>query len=128
MKRSQSNDAPSGELPKRNFLSWNRAGQPRCLRVELADGTFFVLPYQQLVCVGFEPGTDDTINVTIAQHEVKIRGKKLRELALAFQKFTVDWVKQWPAGSVAGASGDDVHIASIAVTKIQAPQRPGLPL
>ena len=128
MKRSQSNDAPSGDLPKRNFLSWNRAGQPRCLRVELADGTFFVLPYQHLVCVGFEPGTDDTINVTIAQHEVKIRGKNLRELALAFQKFTVDWVKQWPAGSVAGANGEGVHIASIAVTKIQAPQRPGLPL
>jgi len=128
MKRSQSNDALSGDLPKRNYLSWNRAGQPRCLRVELADGTFFVLPYQHLICVGFEPGTDDTINVTIAHHEVKIRGKNLRELALAFQKFTVDWVKQWPAGSVAGASGDGVHIASIAVTKIQAPQRPGLTL
>ena len=126
MKRSQSTDAPSGDLPKRNFLSWNRAAQPRCLRVELADGTFFVLPYQHLICVGFEPGTDDTINVTIAQHEVKIRGKKLRELALAFQKFTVDWVKQWPAGSVAAASGDGVHIASITVAKIQAPQRPGL--
>ena len=122
MKRSQSNDAPSGDLPKRNFLSWNRAGQPRCLRVELADGTFFVLPYQHLVCVGFEPGTDDTINVTIASHEVKITGKNLRELALAFQKFTVDWVKQWPAGSVAAASGEGVHIASIAVTKIQTPQ------
>ena len=128
MKRSQSNDTPLGEPPKRNFLSWNRAGQPRCLRVELTDGTFFVLPYNHLVCVGFEPGTDDTINVTIAHHEVKIRGKNLRELALAFQKFTVDWVKQWPAGSVAGASGDGVHIASIAVTKIQAPQRPGLTL
>jgi hypothetical protein len=128
MKRSQSNDTPSGEPPKRNFLSWNRAGQPRCLRVELTDGTFFALPYNHLVCVGFEPGTDDTINVTIAQHEVKIRGKKLRELALAFQKFTVDWVKQWPAGSVAGAGGEGVHIASIAVTKIQVPQRPGLPL
>jgi hypothetical protein len=93
MKRSQSKDAPSGDLPKRNFLSWNRAVQPRCLRVELADGTFFVLPYQHLVCVRFEPGTDDTISVTISGHEVKITGKNLRELALAFQKFTVDWVK-----------------------------------
>ena len=128
MKRSQGKDASSGDQPKGNSLSWNRAGQPRCLRVELADGTFFVLPYQHLVCVGFEPGTEDTINVTIAQHEVKIRGKKLRELALAFQKFTVDWVKQWPAGTVAGASGEGVHISSIAVTKIQAPQRPGVSL
>jgi hypothetical protein len=119
MKRSQSDDAPSGELPKRNFLSWNRAGQPRCLRVELADGTFFVLPYQHLICVGFEPGTDDTINVTIAHHEVKIRGKNLRELALAFQKFTVDWVKELPGRCVAGANGEGVHISSIVVTKVQ---------
>jgi len=122
MKRSQSNDAPSGELPKRNFLSWNRAGQPRCLRVELADGTFFVLPYQHLVCVGFEPGTEDTINVTIAQHEVKIRGKNLRELALAFQKLAVDWVRELPARYAASANHDGVHIASIGVTEIKPPQ------
>ncbi|MGA2255286.1 MAG: hypothetical protein ABSG53_11540 [Thermoguttaceae bacterium] len=119
MKRSQSDDAPSGELPKRNFLSWNRAGQPRCLRVELADGTFFVLPYQHLGCVRFEPGTDDTVNVIIASHEVKITGKNLRDLALAFQKFTVDCVKELPKRFVAAANGQGVHIASIAVTKIQ---------
>jgi len=122
MKRSQSQDAPSGDLPERNFVSWNRAVQPRCLRVELADGIFFVLPYQHLVCVGFEPGTDDKINVTSARHEVKITGKNLRELALAFQKFTVDWVKELPARFVTAANGEGVHIASIVVTKIQAPQ------
>jgi len=128
MKRSQSNDALSGDLPKRNFLSWNRAGQPRCLRVELADGTFFVLPYQHLVCVRFEPGADEAINITISGHEVKIMGKNLRELALAFQKFTVDWVKELPRRYVAVANGEGVHIASIAVTKIQAQQRPDVPL
>ncbi len=73
-----------------------------------------------LVCVRFEPGTDDTINVTIALHEVKIAGKNLRELALAFQKFTVDWVKELPPRYAAAANGEGVHIASIAVTKIQA--------
>ena len=128
MKRSQSKDAPSGDSPKRNFLSWNRAGQPRCLRVELADGTFFVLPYQHLVCVRFEPGADEAINITISGHEVKITGKNLRELALAFQKFTVDWVKELPRRYVAVANGEGVHIASIAVTKIQAQQRPDVPL
>ena len=86
MKRSQSKDAPSGDSPKGNFLSWNRAVQPRCLRVELADGTFFVLPYQHLVCVRFEPGTDETINITISGHEVKITGKNLRELGLGVSK------------------------------------------
>jgi hypothetical protein len=128
MKRSQSKDAPSGDLPKRNFLSWSRAGQPRCLRVELADGTFFVLPYQHLVCVKFEPGTEESINITMSGHEVKITGKNLRELALAFQKFTVDWVKELPRRYAAVANGEGVHIASIAVTKIQAQQRPDVPL
>jgi len=128
MKRSQSKDAPSGDSPKGNFLSWNRAVQPRCLRVELADGTFFVLPYQHLVCVRFEPGADEAINITISGHEVKITGKNLRELALAFQKFTVDWVKELPRRYVAVANGEGVHIASIAVTRIQAQQRPDVPL
>ena len=128
MKRSQSKDAPSGDPPKGNCLSWSRAGQPRCLRVELADGTFFVLPYQHLVCVRFEPGADEAINITISGHEVKIMGKNLRELALAFQKFTVDWVKELPRRYVAVANGEGVHIASIAVTKIQAQLRPGLNL
>ena len=130
MKRSQGKDAPSGDPPIGNFLSWNRAGQPRCLRVELADGTFYVFPYQHLAYVKFEPGTDETINVTVSSHEVKITGKNLGELALAFQKFTVDWVKELPGRGrfVAAANGEGVHIASIAVTKTQASQRPGLPL
>ena len=129
MKRSQSIDAPSGDSPKGNSLSWNRAGQPRCLRVELADGTSYLFPYQHLAHVKFEPGTDETINITISSHEVKITGKNLRELALAFQKFTIDWVKELQPGRfVAAANGEGVHIASIAVTKIQAQQRPGLSL
>ena len=122
MKRSHSKDVPAGAPPRKNSLSWNKDVQPRCLRVELADGTSFVLPYQHLVCVRFEPGTDDTVNVIIARHEVKITGKNLRELALAFQKLAVDWVKELPARYVAAANGEGVHIASIAVTTIQAPQ------
>ena len=122
MKRSQGKDAPSDDLPKGNSLSWNRTVQPRCLRVELADGIFFVLPYQHLVCVRFAPGTDDTIHVTIARHEVKITGKNLRELTLAFQKLSVEWVREFPARFAATANREGVHIASIAVTEIRASQ------
>jgi hypothetical protein len=88
----------------------------------LADGTFFGLPYQHLVCVGFEPGTDDTINVTIARHEVKITGKNLRELALAFQKLAVEWVRELPARYAAVANHGEVLIISIKVCDLQAPQ------
>jgi len=122
MKRSQSKDAPSGDSPKGNFLSWNRAVQPRCLRVELANGTFFALPYQHLGCVRFEPGTDETINVTISGHKVKITGQRLRELGLAFQKLAVDWVKELPARYATTSNREDVYIVSIAVTEIQGPQ------
>ena len=122
MKRSQSKDAPSGDPPKGNFLSWNRAVQPRCLRVELANGTFFALPYQHLGCVRFEPGTDETINVTISGHKVKITGQRLRELGLAFQKLAVDWVKELPARYATTLNREDVYIVSIAVTEIQGPQ------
>jgi len=51
---------------------------------------------------------------------VKITGKNLRELALTFQKFTIDWVKELQPGRfVAAANGEGVHIASIAVTKFK---------
>lgn len=122
MKRSQNKDASAGTPAKENCLSWNKDVQPSCLRVELADGTTFLLPYQHLVCVRFEPGTDDTINVAIARHEVKITGKNLRELALAFQKLAVDWVKELPARYAATANHENVCITSIKVTEIQAPQ------
>ena len=122
MKRSQSNVASSGGPPRKYYLSWNKGVQPKCLRVELADGTSFVLPYQHLVYVRFEPGTDDTITVAIARREVKITGKNLRELALAFQKLSVDWVRELPARYAASATHDSVHIASIAVTEIRASQ------
>jgi hypothetical protein len=73
--------------------------------------------------VKFELGTDETINITISSHEVKITGKNLRELALAFQKFTIDWVKELQPGRfVAAANGEEAHIASIVVTKIHTPQ------
>ena len=119
MKRSQSKDAPSDVPPRRNSLSWNKDVQPRSLRVELANGTFFVFPYQQLVCVRFEPGTDDTINVAIARHEVKITGKNLRELALGFQKLSVEWVRELPARYASTANCDNGCVASIKVTEIQ---------
>jgi hypothetical protein len=122
MKRSQSKDAPSGDPPKGIFLSWNRAIQPRCLRVELANGTFFALPYQHLGCVRFEPGNDETVNVTISGHKVKITGQHLRELGLAFQKLAVDWVKELPVRYATTSNREDVYIVSIAVTEIQGPQ------
>ena len=122
MKRSQSKDAPSGDSPKGNSLSWNRAVQPRCLRVELANGTFFALPYQHLGCVRFEPGTDETINVTISGHEVKITGQRLRELGLAFQKLAVDWVRELPARYGATAICEGAYVASIKVSEVQGPQ------
>jgi len=72
--------------------------------------------------VRFEPGTDDTVTVAIARHEVKIAGKNLRELAMAFQRLAVDWVKEQPARFAATGDGEGVHIARIVVTDNQLAQ------
>jgi hypothetical protein len=47
-------------------------------------------------------------------HDVRITGRNLRELALAFQKLTVDWIKEMASRSFS-PTGDDVLIQSIAV-------------
>ena len=107
------------EDPK-NPSCWNRDTQVHSLRVELADGSFYVFPYNHLAFVRFESGNEnDTIHVSLDAHEIQIVGKNLRGLGLAFQKFTVDWVKELPARYNPLASDDHACIRSITVNDTQ---------
>jgi hypothetical protein len=46
---------------------WNRDVQAQALRVELADGSFYVFPYNHLAFVRFGHGHDhDTLHVVLA--------------------------------------------------------------
>jgi len=120
MKTSHVSDRARNELTGRNRASWSKDPQAQLLRVELADGRFFLFPYGNLSVVKFDRhNADDLLNLRFASHEVQISGKHLRELGLAFQKLAVEWVKEMPARYATMANGDGVCIANIKVTEMQ---------
>ena len=97
---------------------WNKDYQAQGLRVELADGNLYVFPYRRLAFVRFESGNDhDTLRVVLDTHEIHITGKHLRQVALAFQKSAVDWVRELPGRYGSQADDDHVWITSIAVSE-----------
>jgi len=99
---------------------WNRDTQAHSLRVELADGSFYVFPYNHLAFAKFVPGNDnDALHVLLDTHEIQITGKHLREIGLAIQKLAVDWVKESPARYSPPANEDNAWITSITVTEVQ---------
>ena len=86
--------------------------------MELADGGFYLFPYNRLAFVRFESGNEnDTIHISLDTHEIQIVEKNLRGLGLAFHKFIVDWVKELPAHDNPLANDDHACIRSITVNK-----------
>ena len=119
MKATQPEARASGEATK-HTLCWNKDAQAQALRVEMADGSFLVLPYDHLGFVKFEPQKDsDLVHVFLSTHDVEIRGTNLRDLGLAFQKCAVDWVRALPARSSPRPDADYVWIKSITVHEAQ---------
>ena len=123
MKTSQVSDRSRSEPVNNNAVCWSKDAQAQLLRLELADGSFYLFPYIHLTVVKFERhDTDDLLSLRFANHKVQITGKNLRELGLAFQKLVVDWVKELPARFATTANPETVYIAKIEITEIQAPQ------
>jgi hypothetical protein len=105
---------------RREHPCWNRDFQTQALRVELADGSFYVFPYSRLASVRFEPGNDhDLLHVFLDTHEIQIAGKHLREVGLALQKSTVDWVRELPARFGPQADDDHAWVENITVKELE---------
>jgi hypothetical protein len=67
------------------------------LRLELNPKCFHVLPYHHLELVTFESGEgQDRLSLSFLNRIVRITGKNLRALGLAFQDRTVEFVKPLP--------------------------------
>jgi hypothetical protein len=50
------------------------------------------------VACGFASEPDcEILRVSFATHDVRVSGRNLRELGLALQKLTVDWIREAPA-------------------------------
>lgn len=110
-----------GQDEKRNVASWDKDAHAQCLRVQLADGGFYVFPYSRLQFARFEHKTEqDALQLLMDTHEIKVVGKNLRELGLALQKLSVEWMREMPARYATAPNHEDAYIASINVSEIQA--------
>lgn len=118
-KKPQSQDAtPSDAVQPR---CWERDPNAQALRVELADGTYFIFPYAHLSFARLASNeTKETLVLTYSAHEVTIVGGKLRDLGLAVQKLSADWIKELPKRYVQLLDGDSAHIETIDVKELAA--------
>jgi hypothetical protein len=104
---------------------WNREPQAQALRIELADGSSYVFPYARLAFLRFESGSDhDTLHVSLDTHEIQIVGENLRQLELALQKYSVDWVRTSPVRPGFQTGDDSASITSITVSEVQERESP----
>ena len=109
---------PGQDQNRPNHPCWNKDYQVQALRVELADGNLYVFPYRRFAFARFESGQyHDTLHVLLDTHKIQITGKHLREVAVAFQKFAVDWVRELPARYDAQADDGHAWITDIAVNE-----------
>jgi hypothetical protein len=60
------------------------------VRLELTPSRFYLLPYHHLEVAEFESAHNgDTICLSFVKHKVRITGRNLRDLAVAFQERAV---------------------------------------
>lgn len=80
-----------------SFVAWEHNAQAQALRVELQNGIFFILPYTHFAFAQFARESDrDTLRISFATHDVHVSGHNLRELGIALQKLTIDWIREAP--------------------------------
>jgi hypothetical protein len=87
---------------------WGENPNAQMLRVELRDGSLNLYQYAWLERVQFSPTAEtDTVTLFFNRQSVRITGKKLKELVMAFQRMAVEWVKEQPErfNSVIAADG-----------------------
>jgi hypothetical protein len=111
---------------RKDFMCWSKDARAQSLRVELVDGSFYIFPYSRLQCAHFEPGANgDRLHLLLDTHEVRITGRNVCELGLAFQKLAVEFVRQFPPRYPEVTDRNTVFIAGITVTESEAPQCDG---
>lgn len=97
MIRTSQTEAKTAEpgATKRNVACWNEDPQTQALRVELKSGNFFVFPISHFLSAEFTRGDDgELLTMLFTTHAVTIRGRHLREVALASQKLAVESIKE----------------------------------
>ena len=121
MIRTNQSEGKSGEPGggRRVVVCWNEDPQAQALRIELNSGNFFVFPLSHFLSAEFTRANDgDSLNLAFSTHEVRIRGRHLREIALAFHKLAVEWIREIPQKYAALADTNAALVQSIEVSAI----------
>ena len=123
MKTTHVKDPSSNGAVMKRVHCWNKTAQTQSFRVELADGSFYLFPYMQVAFTKFERSDNrERLTVRVPTHNVQITGTNLRELGLAFQKDSVEWVREIPERYMPLVSKDGVRIERIEVKQMQREQ------
>ena len=120
IKTSQSESkAAEPAAAKRSVACWEEDPQTQALRVELKGGDFFVFPVSHFLSAEFtRVDGGDLLRLAFTTHEVTIRGRHLREVALALQRLAVEWIREIAPKYAALAGLDAAIILAIEVTAL----------
>lgn len=76
---------------------WNSGSNPLCLRIELGDGTQFILPYGYFEGAKFVCDSDkEVLSIQFKAYQFRVTGNALRDLCVAFQTLSVESLKECP--------------------------------
>lgn len=102
-------------------VCWERDPNAQALRVELNDGSTFIFPYAHLSFAKLaRDAAAEALKLVFSTHEVRVTGRKLRELSIAVQKLSVDWIREIPARYAQLAEHDSTFIETITVKEVTA--------
>ncbi|MEI6715967.1 MAG: hypothetical protein WCO60_19625 [Verrucomicrobiota bacterium] len=110
---------------KNSTACWMEATRPNGVRFELDEHRFFIFPFTYFITAEFSTsdGTDE-LKLTFSSYEIRISGRDLRELAIGFQKQTVEWVKVVPAHYAALVPTGAPLVLSITVESVVEGEKP----
>lgn len=76
---------------------WSSGDSPLCLRIELGDGTQFILPYGYFEGAKFVRDSDkEVLHIQFKAYQFTVTGNALGELCVAFQTLSVESLKECP--------------------------------
>lgn len=116
-------DTPLSE--ETNFAAWEANPQAQTVRVDLQNGEFFIFPYSHFAFAHFSRDEQrETLCISFTAHEVRVSGRQLREVGVALQKFTVEWIREIPARYTTLAEKGRAVVERIEVTEIAEEEAP----
>jgi hypothetical protein len=96
--RTQREARAEQSAKNQNLRCWCSGEDILCLRIELSDGTQFMRPYGYFEGARFSKAADeDFIDLQFKSETFRVKGRNLSELFFAFQKLSVEFLKEQPS-------------------------------